>query len=250
MDALTVAVIVASGYLVSFFIVAVDPAHSERARTLVKALAPTLIALPLVGAAWWVYQSGFDPLGGLGDRLTHEAWRLSSVPSITFVWPWILGMLAHIADVLIIIAVFVGAAVAVLTAVGFLISALPTLVALPFLALTPVGRGVLVVVRVPFRALRSIAFFFTRPSAVGKIKRTLAEQNTDVHDTARQVNETVTNEVRRALKTRWWRPSLSLFTSVRHYNALAEHIRSLASVAEETNEYLKKKGKPGDGKET
>jgi hypothetical protein len=132
--------------------------------------------------------------------------------------------------------------------VGTLLYLVPTFLLVPALALRNIAHGALVVLSLPFRAVRELVFIASQPSAVRDIKRELARPQRTARDTARFVNDTLEAEADRALHTPRWRQPLSIFTSIRHYQSLAEYIDSLSRVAEATEEHVRRVKRSGNDK--
>lgn len=108
----TILVIVVSIVLVSFVIVASDPAERQFVKDLLLRLKPVLYGVLSVFVFLWLVSRGFEPLGGLGSELMDEATDISNVGGspIRFLLSWLGAPIVGLVDILLMLTL-VGASI-------------------------------------------------------------------------------------------------------------------------------------------
>ena len=135
------------------------------------------------------------------------------------------------------------AGIATIVAAGVALYSVPMILLIMWIALGHILRGAVTILALPLRAVRAVLFFVFQPRAAIELRKAYKKQTSSTRENAervRRVKETLATEAESALKTRWWKPYLSIFTSIRHYDRLAEYIRSLSDVGEAAEDHFKR----------
>jgi hypothetical protein len=206
-----------------------------------------LLSLPLLGAFWWLYTNDFHPFRQLHCDLMDDAWRRSSIPSITFLKPLILDIGLVVGSLLLKVVIILGAPVAAVAGTVYALATLPSLLKLPILALPAVARGLWTIASLPYRIGRALFFFVTEPPALRTMRRVTRTSDADtdgVADAAAHLKEEFEQErqersrtpsaVYRAYAFHYHR--FADFLSARRARAKADYARSVGRVANELRE--------------
>ncbi len=252
MDPLTISIFVASVFVVSALVVFFDDEYRYCLDKLLVLIPPLLIAILLVLLAAYTYISDTPPFAHVflgfvkwNESLYANNFGVAGLLAI----PNFLVMLVLFILVLVSIAVtYVGAVIAVGYLAFTVLKSILTLLLVQAIAVRNVARGFFVVVTLPFFGIREGLFLLTQPRGVREIKRAVRQQSGAMHENLRRASDTIEKEATRAVETRWWKPSLSIFTSIRHYDLLADYISSLSRVQEEVNEHFKNAHRRDNGK--
>jgi hypothetical protein len=204
----------------SGIIVALDQEGRARLAGVFKNLPYVLLSLSFLGGFWWVRANNYHLFSQLHCDLSAEAWRLSSVPSITFLKPLLLDILVVVGGFILKVIIVLGAAPAALVGLVFGVPMLARLLALPFFALPKVVQGIGVLLTFPFIVGRAIFYFFTEPPALHKLKRATRARDARPEEFAEAVAD-FKEKSKEELRADSWKESAVYRAWAYHYNKFA-----------------------------
>lgn len=209
---------------------AVVAAFDEDGRTILAEasvkVGAVLLALPFLGAFWWLRENDYHLFSELHCDLSNEAWRLSSVPSITFLKPLLLDIIVVVGGFLLKIIIVLGAAASAVAGVVFAVMALPHLVHLVIHAIRLTAEGIHEAVHRIYRAARAVVFFFMQPPSLRSLKEVFRARRLNPEkaaEAARRLQEEV-DAMRRDRRASAVRARAYAY----HYRNFVRHIRKLA----------------------
>lgn len=247
MDVVTIATAAGATLGASGIIVAFDKEGRKHLVALLKYLPFVLASLPFLGAFWWLYANDFHPFRQLHCDLMDDAWRRSSIPSITFLKPLILDIGLVVGSLLLKVVIILGAAASAVAGTVYALATLPSLLKLPILALPAVARGLWTLALLPYLIGRALFYFVTEPPALRRMRRVTRTSDAHTDDVVRAAAD-LKEEFEQKRRERSWTPSAVYRAYAYHYHrfadamsarrarAKADYARSVGRVADEFRE--------------
>lgn len=226
---------------------------------------PGFLALAALGYLVW---QDFDPLMGLSDRLLAEAWRRSNIPSITFLWPWLLAIITKIANLGLIVGLLLGGIAGVIARFIPLLAGAGLTLSLPALALwslmSLLGWMVMLPCRGVWIGLRELFYFCNQPPALKPMKQVMRAKDAapEAIAAATQALRQEYQTMREALPQPTKKPTMVIQAYTHHYQrwvskarlrAYTGYIQAVGAAADTLHdhvEHLKRRPPPGERKDT
>lgn len=237
-------------FIVCALVVGLDGDPGRHVERIFTAFSPSVAAIPIFIGLVWLANGGFDSLMKLTEGTPEGNVLVVFVLFILQLFLILAGAVTGLTFALIMLACLVVIAYSV-------VRASPDLVMVLFLSLRPVSRGLATILVLPWKALRSVFYFFTQPPSLRRMKKVVRTKDADPEGESRAAQEIIEdyNRVKKAHPKEYSEAKLDNLArqygkvadamSASRARSMSDYNRSVERVARELEERARKRPRSG-----